>query len=70
MLQLWILKPLRQRLYSTPTSAEKPANSISNSTKKGVEPRQYQEIAEETTQREDNQITACISLQGDILSYL
>ena len=68
MLQLWIPKPLRQRLYSTSTSTEKPANSKSNSTKKRVEPRQYEDKTEETTQSEDHQITACISLEGDILS--
>ena len=58
MIQLRIPKSLRRTLFS------KPANSIRSSTEKGIEPRQYEEKA---TQREHHQITACISLEGDIL---
>ena len=51
------------------TSEYKSTNPISNRTKKRVKPRQYEQKPREKT-NEQNEITACISLKGDVLSYV
>ena len=50
------------------TSERKPTNTISNRTKKRVKPRQCEKQREKTD--DQNEKTACISLEGDVLSYV
>ena len=69
MLYLWLPKSLRTRLQSKETSEKKSTNTISNRPKKRVKPRQYEEQPWKTKNKH-NEITACISLEGDVLSYV
>ena len=43
---------------------------MSNSTKKPIRPRQYDIAPQEAQATQENGITACISLKGDLLSYV
>ena len=52
------------------TSKPKSTNPLPNSTKKQIEPRQYDDAPQEAQTTQENGITACISLEGDLLSYV
>ena len=62
-------KPLCQTLQSTQTSKQKRTNTLPDSLKKRVTPRQYAQKRKKTTEKENN-ITARISLEGHVLSYV
>ena len=65
---MWIPKPLCKRLQPEETGQQKSTNSLPNSTKKQIKPRQYDIAPQEAQATQDNGITACISLEGDLLS--
>ena len=67
---MWIPKPLCKRLQPEETGQQKSTNSLPNSTKKRLKPRQYDIAPQEAQATQDNGITACISLEGDLLSYV
>ena len=53
----------------TAISKPKSTNPLPNSTKKRIEPRQYDEAPQEAQTTQENGITACISLE-DLFSYV
>ena len=67
---MWIPKPLCKRLQPEETGKQKSTNPLPNSTKKRIKPRQYDNAPQEAQATQENGITACISLEGDLLSYV
>ena len=67
MLHLWLPEQLCTRLQPKETSEKKSTNALPNRTKKRLKPRQYEQQPRE--KNEQNEITACISLEGDVLPY-
>ena len=69
MLRLRIPKSLCEGLQSEKTSELKSTNPLPNSTKKRIEPPQYDDAPQEAQTTQEKGLTACISLEGD-LSYV
>ena len=67
---MWKPKSLRERLQPKKTSKQEPTDSLSNGTKKRIERGQYEEAWRQTQTLQGNEMTACNSLQGDILTYV
>ena len=57
-------------LQSEKTSKAESTNPLPNSTKKQIEPRQYDDAPQEAQKTQENGITACISFERDLPSYV